>query len=371
MRRKVCLGLAGALLAAACSGDQGTEAPAVDAVPSAGDPKLATAAAGAIRAHDLPAMAVAYVSLHQGVLVGIAGTRGHGDGTPVSVDSRFHIGSDTKAMTAVLVAQLVQAGELTFDSRIADVLANAAVDASLGAITVRDVLGHRTGLVDDLDLRGLHEATDAVAARREAVYEALRSPRREPDSYAYANLNYMLAGVLVEEILARSWTDIIEERLFAPLEMTSCGFGAPLGDLDPLGHTAEGTPIPHDAPVSDNPPALGPAGTVHCSIGDWAKFATAMLEVLTGTDNEILSAATAADLFAGEEHYVAGWLRTDRDGEVSYGHDGSNTLWYARAVLRPAQRDAVLIASNTGERSAMRAIDELTGAVLRDWPPAS
>lgn len=198
-------------------------------------------------------------------------------------------------MTAVLVAQLVEGGSLRFDTLITEVLPDTTVDTSLGEVTIRDVLGHRTGLVDDFHLRALHEAPDAVAARRQVVDEALRSSAGAPGPFAYANLNYMLAGVIIEELTSAPWNDVVREQLFAPLDMSSCGFGAPTGDLDPLGH----------------------AGDV-----------------------------------------------TSR-GPDPVGHDGSNTLWYARAVLRPAQRDAVLIASNTREASAVQAIDQLTRSLLR------
>ena len=67
-------------------------------------------------------------------------------------------------------------------------------------------------------------------------------------------------------------------NLFNPLDMASCGFGAPatVDTTDaPWGHrtaASEHTPGP-PGPAADNPPALGPAGTVHCTLRDWARFA--------------------------------------------------------------------------------------------------
>jgi D-alanyl-D-alanine carboxypeptidase len=352
-------------LASACSADDGRERGAAEGVPSAGDPELAVAAAKAVASHGAPALGVAHVSLEDGARVGIAGSRSHEDEAPVAIDARFHLGSDTKAMTAILVAQLVEEERLDLDAPISDVLTDAAVDASYDPVTVRDVLGHRAGLADALDLRRLHEASDVVAARREAVDAALGVPSRGRGSYAYANVGYMLAGVLVDQLSGQPWEEVIRERLFAPLGMTTCGLGAPMGRRDPLGHDSNGRPIEQDAAITDNPPAMGPAGTVHCSMGDWARFVTAILELLNGTDTAVLSAATAADLFADEGPSVAGWLRSDMAGTPVYSHDGSNTLWYARATLRPADGTAVLVATNTGEAGGVRAIDELTRLLLR------
>jgi CubicO group peptidase (beta-lactamase class C family) len=289
----------------------------------------------------------------------VAGNLAHDNRTPAPLDAPFHLGSNTKAMTAVLLATLIEEGRLSLDDRIIDLLPGAQVDPSVARVTVRDVLGHRTGLEPTLDLPGLHAATDSVAARRQAVFEALASPEHTPGEYVYANVNYMLAGVVAEQITAAPWEQLLRERVFEPLDM-GCGFGAPSGELAPLGHTADGTPIAQDAAVTDNPPALGPAGTVHCTMQAWGRFAEAMLELLAGRDSEILLASTATDLFRDDHEYVAGWTRLDRDGQSMYVHDGSNTLWYARIVLAPQRGEGLLMASNTGQQGAVDAMDELT-----------
>ena len=68
----------------------------------------------------------------------------------------------------------------------------------------------------------------------------------------------------------------MQERIFRALGMTSAGFGAPggPGSTDqPWGH-AENTlrPVP-PGPNADNVPVIGPAGTLHCTLADWGKFA--------------------------------------------------------------------------------------------------
>src|SRR3954469_12769597 len=71
----------------------------------------------------------------------------------------------------------------------------------------------------------------------------------------------------------------MREKLFRPLGMTTAGFSAPgtrAKNDQPRGHKPDGTPV-EPGPAADNPFAIGPAGTVHCSIGDWAKFAAATL----------------------------------------------------------------------------------------------
>ena len=65
----------------------------------------------------------------------------------------------------------------------------------------------------------------------------------------------------------------MEQRLFEPYGMDECGFGAPTG-AQPWGHSDwdGGTPKDPDTAQSDNPPGLGPAGTVHCTLASWGQF---------------------------------------------------------------------------------------------------
>jgi CubicO group peptidase (beta-lactamase class C family) len=173
----------------------------------------------------------------------------------------------------------------------------------------------------------------------------------------------MLAGTVAERLGGAPWEQLLTERVFQPLGM-DCGFGAPTGPDAPLGHTADGAVIGDDDPITDNPAALGPAGTVHCPMTSWAAFAAAVLDNLHGKDSAVLGADAAADLFAGAEDYVAGWGRGEAEGQTLWSHDGSNTAWYARAVLLVERDEVLLLASNTGEQAAVDAMDRLTEAFV-------
>src|SRR5829696_2857189 len=97
--------------------------------------------------------------------------------------------------------------------------------------------------------------------------------------FAYANMGYMLAGAMLERVTGQTWEELIVERVFDPLGVKSAGLGpqSTLGRVDaPLGHEPrEGArPKPLLAgPGGDNPEVMGPAGTAHMSVLDFARWA--------------------------------------------------------------------------------------------------
>ncbi len=144
--------------------------------------------------------------------------------------------------------------------------------------------------------------------------------------YEYSNSNYIIAGAILEKLNDISWEELIEKRLFKPLGMTSTGFG-PMGSRDNIEQPWAHQIVDDDLiPVyADNPPVLGPAGRVHCSITDWAKYAIFILAGVRGK-SLLLKPSTIKELItppyldkknAGSD-YASGWLWKDLGKTASY-----------------------------------------------------
>ena len=149
--------------------------------------------------------------------------------------------------------------------------------------------------------------------------------------------------------------------IFQPLGMHSAGFGGlgTHGQIDqPWGHTAAKKPVPDNGPAVDNPPVMGPAGRVHCSLQDWALFVADQLRGLRG-EKALLSQSSYERLseppFGGD--YALGWVRLERPwaGGMALTHSGCNTMFYATAWLAPKRDFAILVCTNLG-------LDATTGA---------
>ena len=163
---------------------------------------------------------------------------------------------------------------------------------------------------------------------------------------------------MAEKVTGKSWEDLMREKIFRPLGMTTAGFGAPgtrAKNDQPRGHRSDGTPV-EPGPGADNPVAIGPAGIVHCSIGDWAKFAAANLP---SGENQLVKPETLEDAphaaAPGEPPYAMGWIIVDGQpwaGGPALTHAGSNTMWFAVAWLAPGKDFAVLVACNQANGEA-------------------
>lgn len=332
----------------------------------------------AIGRHNVPGMAAVLVNSDGVVATGAAGVRKKGGRDAITPADKFHIGSCTKAMTATLCAVLVEEGKLKWDTTVADAFPDARnLHPDYRSVTLEQLLSHRSGAPGDVDPAvwgGLWQPR-GIAARRKVLDTVFsKPPQAKPGTrYIYSNFGYALAGHMAEKAARKPWEDLMREKLFTPLGMSSAGFGAPAdrgSARQPRGHTLDGKPIEPSQPGSDNPPAIGPGGTVHCSISDWAKFVALHLRGAKG-DAKLLKSETFEKLHTPPEGgpYAMGWLVGNSPlGEgIALNHAGSNTMWYAVAWVLPESDVAVVVACNHAGPNGPgeKACDEVAGMLLR------
>jgi CubicO group peptidase (beta-lactamase class C family) len=344
--------------------------------PDAPPPGLVADLAEIRAARRVPALAAAVASRDGVIALAATGTRHRDTTVAVETGDRWHLGSDTKAMTATLIAMAVQDGRLRWDTTLAQALpAVTDMHADYRAVALDVLLAHRAGTWTDLtphaaEIAGIPD--DAPVATQRAMFTAITlraAPETAPGSaFGYSNAGYIVAGAILEATYGVPWEQLIAERLFTPLAMTSCGFGPPgtaAAVDEPWGHQGEAmVPMAPGAPGSDNPPALGPAGTVHCSLTDWATFGALQL----GTHPELVTDASLARLHTSlGDDYALGWIAGTHAEHGRYlAHDGSNTLWYARIIVAIDAGRVLLVTTNAGHAAAVAAVDDVTELLIGD-----
>ena len=338
-----------------------------------GDQEVTSALKPIRQKYGMPCMAAALVTSDGLQFVGAVGERKRGSSVPVSLDDQWHLGSDTKAMTSTVIARLVERGQLKWDTTLGEIFPDIApqMDPDFQKTTILEVLSHRAGLPPNLKW-AKYQGGDVKTLRLWVVQDALsKKPKHKPGStFEYSNLGYVIAGAVIEKITGHAWEDEIRNEIFAPLQMTNTGFGGTgtLGQIDqPWPHTADGAPTPVNGPDMDNPPVMGPAGRVHCSIQDWAKF---IQDQLRGDRGEKALLQPASYQMLHSTHlggdYALGWLTADRSwgGGKVLNHAGDNTMNFANVWIAPRRDFAILVCANQSGDIAFRATDEMVGELI-------
>lgn len=312
-------------------------------------------------ARKVPAVGVLVARGDQILARDVWGTVAADSGDLMKLDDAWHIGSDTKAMTATIAARLIERGKLKWETTLGEACPElkARINAGWAGITLASFLTQSAGVPASLEgpvfiatMRGMDTQTKLSPRERRAglIAKVLTAapPRKPGEKYEYANLNYIIAGHMLESVMNTDWEDLIQTEVFTPLGMTTAGFGPP---PRVRGH-ANGKPL-----MLDNAAVLGPAGAVHLSLDDWLKFT----RVHAGVTPGYLAPASLEKLHTPAlENYAMGWIVVPRpDKTVALTHDGSNTLFRARAILRPDAGVVVLIALSVDDPAAC---DQITTA---------
>jgi len=311
------------------------------------------------------------------------GLRALGHPEAVTTNDHWHIGSDTKAFTATMIARLVEMGVMHFDDTLAASFPAfaPAMDPAYRNVTVLQLLSHTAGLpslTDDKDLppfMAVIKSANGVKAQREAIARKYLTipPASKAGEFVYSNLGFIIAGAIAEAKTGKTWEDLIREQIFMPLGIKNAGFGAP-GTADkldqPWGHEEkDGKPVALDPSRADadNPPALGPAGTINIALKDWLLFAQDQLDGEHG-HGKLLKPETYRKLHTPlTGNYALGWgAKLGPDGvPLLITHTGSNGYWLADIRIMPKHDMIFLVAMNAGNDAANAAIKDI-GTPLKE-----
>lgn len=306
---------------------------------------------------------------------------------PAAIGDRWHLGSDTKAMTATMIARLSERGVLGFDETMAQVFPGivSRMDPAFRDVTVKQLLSHTSGLAplakdSEMAVFVPVVARDkGVRAQRAAVvvYYLTKPPASKVGEFKYSNLGYTIAGAAAEARTGYSWEELIESEVWKPLGIKRAGFGAP-GKRDkvdqPRGHdriNGKLVALQPDDPASDNPRAVGPAGTANMSLDDWLLFVQDQLDGPRGR-GKLLKPETYQLLQTPvTKNYALGWgVMRNKDGTTSLlTHMGSNGYWVSDARIYPRRDIVILTVMNAGGDNGEGAAREIGRALQEKLKP--
>ena len=348
---------------------------------------------------DVPGIGVAIVRKNTPPLLRGYGVRTLGKAGAVDAHTRFGIASNSKAFTAAALALLVDEKKVGWDEPVVTYLPDVRMHdpAVTQMMTVRDLLVHRSGLPLGAGDLMYFPASPRSAADAVKALQFLTPDKGFRSGYAYDNILYIVAGLLIERVSGQSWQQFVATRLLAPLGMTDAVPSLSLlKDANVAGrHARLGPPVRGIGKQSvigpDETPAIDAAGGINASVTDIAKWLDVQLAggvLPNGTP--LWSKAQAAELWKPQtitgsspgpsaetptravmQAYALGWFVADYRGERLIAHSGGLSGQVTQTAMLPARGIGVAVFTNVedGVSSAIRnaILDHLIAAPAFDW----
>ncbi|KAF1719486.1 serine hydrolase domain-containing protein [Pseudoxanthomonas wuyuanensis] len=329
----------------------------------------------AFNRYRLPGLAVGIIQDGEVVYRRTAGETAAGGGQPIDADTLFKIASNSKAMTAGVLARLVDAGKLKWDDPVTKYLPQFRMqDPWVTAnMQVRDLLIHNSGLgLGAGDLMLWPEPNDFTRADIIAGLAHLKPTHSFRSHYAYDNLLYVVAGEVAAAAGGAPYETLVKRELFEPLGMDRCQVGewnrTQVGNVaQPHSRTAQGNRvIREDGEVVPNITSMA-AGGIRCSLDDMLTWIGIWLDPqrqpawLSEQQRRAVWTAHMPMPVSkrmrewDNSHFSAygyGWRLSDVDGVWKVAHTGTLAGMYSSVILLPDQRVGIVILINGSGEAA-------------------
>lgn len=285
--------------------------------------------------------------------------------TSTTAEDRFYLGQNSKIVTSMLIAQLIDQKVISWESTLADLVGkDFNVNPQLRSITIEMLLSERSGLVGLDKLKVISTLSKySVRRARELVVQSLLSynPEFNPGTKTDLNsANHVVLGWILEKYTNFQWEELVKNKIFYDMGISACGFGLPSNAKSeapdhPLGHTLSQLKLISTKSL-DVPAAIAPAESLNCSANDFLKI---LKEINMGLyrESNFLQEETFAKVFGPSQ-----------DPKKTYAHfqvhdrvwAGGRTLtassldssFTSHVVLAPAREIVILVLINSGTPKA-------------------
>lgn len=278
--------------------------------------------------------------------------------TENTLDTKFRIASITKEITAVLVMQEVEKGNITLDSKISDYLLEFPKEIG-NQVTIHHLLSHSSGILDFPDIsnfdvleRKPHSFDDLVNYFKDK--ELLFEPGSQ---FRYSNLNYVILVNILEKVSGKSYNDLMQKRIFDPVGMNNSGID---DNITFVKNRAQGyyhkflSDGIENATYLDMSVVKG-AGDIYSTVEDLFKFDLALTNNLL-ISAESLSAILTPNKFPNMQFCGYGWdIRAEnwgKDGEATMVTGGAGSINGFKSNYRRFDNgNCIILLSNFKDRS--------------------
>jgi CubicO group peptidase (beta-lactamase class C family) len=334
------------------------------------------------RLPTIPALSVAVARSRGPIFAKGYGEADRAHHVPATADTRFYIASSTKSFVALAFASLAAKKRIDLDWTLAELAPDIAFAPEVRAreVTLRHLLTHSHGLADQgIEFR-LAYSGEHDPATLWRLLGLLRANSKAPlGTFAYSNLGYNVAAILIEHRLHRRWQDLLDEEVLRPMrlrETLAQGLAASHAPLAlPYAGLAPGGPAL--LPLAKTDATLQSAGGIYSSARDMGRWIALQLAAGHGRAELPLPAAIVAGTHAPIAHmdqsfgpfarkgYGLGWYSGPYRGETLYHSFGGFVGARAHASFLPARDIGVSIQSNDEDIGFL--FVDVAAAYVYDW----
>lgn len=263
--------------------------------------------------YQIPALGYAVVTSDNIIELKTLGVRRANTNFRVTQNDKFHIGSNTKAITSYLAALLVQQGQLKWDTKFFDLFPELKEKSKevYHTITLQDLLTMRGKLPaysynsEKPSQKQIKGADNATQRYQLAQYFLSQKPQAEENGLTLSNADYILAGLMIEKASGKSYEQLLND--LGDLIDAKFGFNYPntTDTLQPYGHDIDLNIVPPSENYKLN--WLLTAGNINISLPDYSNFIQLQLIGLKG-ESDLLSAEVYNQLLFGLPAFSFGWF---------------------------------------------------------------
>src|SRR4051812_38489434 len=260
----------------------------------------------------------------------VSGTANKATNAPIDLNTKFNLGSMNKMFTAVAIAQLAQAGKLSFTDTVGKHLPDYPNKEVAEKVTLHQLLTHTSGM-------GMYWNDKFMVQREKLLTVDAHLPLFATDPLAfppgekfqYSNAGYMVLGAIIEKLSGQDYYSYVQDRVYDPAGMSNTGFYEPGKEIPNLatGYTKMSPDGKPQQEIRDNNSLReikgGPAGGGYSTAPDLVKFQQALFsyKLLDKAHTELVTTGKV-DGPRGMGKYGYGFGINDAGGKHSVGHNG-------------------------------------------------
>jgi len=294
--------------------------------------------------------------------------------TKAQLTDYFHLGSNTKAITAFIAAHLVENKKIQWDTKFFSLFPEwkEASNPVYFNMTLAELLSHRAWIkpyTSGEEFQRLPKFSGLKSEQRRQFVEYLvkhDALEKNNETYNYSNAGYSIAALMLEKASGKNWEQLVDDVLSVQLKLKYKFSWPNRTDLNqPWGHWLEGdslVALPSGTAYNLN--LAEPAGDISMPLPDYARWVQMNLAGLTGKDN-FLKAATYSYLHYGFDKYALGWLNVNETGKNSSEHAGSAGTFYCYTLINKDKNLAYIVTANSATEKALEGIFKLLELMIR------